>query len=131
MKVKIIVIALVLSIGGYIYAQSTSDLRKAFLAHQGQESEEIKSYYPQVGGENFVLSERWRNYQKDAKSCPAIAEVTSVVISKTTDTGSWVIQMSGPSAHTKQDGFQADVCSLWIRGGVAGADLQVGDMTPY
>ena len=76
MKKVIAGLAVVLIAGiGYLWAQDSS-LRKAFLHHHGQESPEVKKYYPQVGGESFVVSEQWKNYQKYAKLCPQIAEVT-------------------------------------------------------
>lgn len=140
-QMKSIVLSIALLVAGFfVYANSSrilavasgsGDLRKAFLHHQGHEEAGLKAYYPQLGGEAFVMAERWKNYKKNAKDCPAIAEVTSVVVSKTSDSGSYVIQMKGPSAHEKPDGFEADICSLWIDGGDESTELQVRDFSDY
>jgi hypothetical protein len=118
-------------LGCAIWALAPSDLRKAFDHHQSQEYPAIKAYYPQLGGEGFVLSERWKNYQKYAKDCPAIAEVVKVVVSKTSDGGEYVIELKGPSARIGADGFEKDVCSLWIRGSGENQELDVRDFTSY
>jgi hypothetical protein len=116
-----------------LHAQgSVSALRKVFEHHQQQESPEVKVYYPAAGGEAFVLSRRWKNYQKQACNCPAIAEVVSVQIGKTSDTGNYVITMRGPNAGKKGlDGFELDTCSLWINGGEEDKRLEVRDFTNY
>ena len=130
-KRNVLIFAVALVGGALLPALDSSDLRKAFLHHQKQEYPAVKAYYGIAGGEDFVLSERWKNYQKYAKTCPSIAEVTEVVISKTSDGGEYVIQMKGPSAHTGSDGFETDVCSLWINGGHENVPLQVRDFSSY
>lgn len=112
----------------------SSDLRKAFEHHEQQEYPEVKADYPKAGGVAFVLSERWKNYQKYAATCPAIAEVTQVVVTKTAGDehgGEYVITLRGPSSHEGKDGFGTDVCSLWVNGGQEGYELEVRDFTPY
>ena len=115
----------------------TSRLRRAFQHHAGVEDPSLKSYYPQLGGESFVRSEQWKNYQEYAKHCPQIAEVLSVQITKTSDTSSYVITLRGPDAHTEwpkgspNAGFERDVCSLWVNGGKENDELQVNSFTAY
>lgn len=129
---KILSIAMLSFVAIIAVAQnSTTDLRRAFLHHQGQESESVKQYYPVIGGESFVMQERWKNYQKYAKDCPAIAEVIHVVVSKTSDSGDFVIQLSGPSVKVKPDGNLQGICSLWINGDDLGKPLDVRDFTSY
>lgn len=135
MKLELAVMLMLVTIGCSVQPISAppapNDLRKAFLDHQKYEFAGVKAYYPQLGGESFVLSERWKNYQKYAKECPAIAEVVTVEISQTSDGGEFVIQMKGPSAHRGKDGFESDVCSLWVSGGELNVDLPVRDFTSY
>jgi hypothetical protein len=83
------------------------------------------------GVDGYVTSERWKNYQKYAKDCPAIAEVVQVEISKTSDGSEYVIRMRGPNSRTGADGFEKDVCSLWVNGGQENQTLEVRDFTSY
>jgi hypothetical protein len=130
---KIIALGVLMSVVlvAFLYAQESS-LRKAFLHHQQQEYPEVKAYYPVIGGESFVMTERWKNYQKYAKKCPAIAEVVSVELRKTTDGGEWVITMRGPNSGKEgKDGFEIDTCSLWVKGIAVNERLEVRDFTDY
>lgn len=124
------IIGVVVLVVAVVAALPQSDLRKAFLDHQKYEYPEVKAYFPQLGGESFVLSERWKNYQKTARSCPAIAEVVTVEVSKTTDGGEFVIRMKGPNYHEDRIGDE-DVCSLWVRGSFMDTELPVRDISPY
>lgn len=128
---KVILLVVLCGIGFYVYSQSQGDLRKAFEQHQQQEFPGVKAFYPQVGGESFVLSERWKNYQKYAQNCPAIAEVVTVEINKTSDGGDYVIRMAGPNRRMDKDGFEKDVCSLWVNGGKENEELEVRDFSDY
>lgn len=112
-------------------AKGNSRLYRAFKQHETQEYPEVKADYRKAGGEEFVTSERWKNYQKYAKECPAIAEVVEVEISKTSDGGEFVVRMMGPDAGEGADGFAKDVCSLWINGGKEGQTLKVRDFSSY
>lgn len=116
---------------------TSSDLRKAFLDHERndypeeiQEAQRLDRQHS-VLGDHWVESERWKNYQKYAGGCPAIAEVTRVTVSRAEDSGDFVISMSGPSRHEDKDGNTTDVCSVWVRGGSLNTELPVRDFTNY
>lgn len=129
---KLAILAAIIACSYTAAVLNPGDLRKAFEHHEKLEDPQIKMYYYGIlGGEDFVRSERWKNYQKYSKDCPAIAEVVKVVVSKTSDGGDYVIEMSGPSVREGKDGFTKDKCSLWIKGGSENKELDVGDFTSY
>jgi hypothetical protein len=70
--------------------------------------------YPQFKEERFL------NFLKTAQACPTIAEVTEVFVSKTADTGQYVIVLHGPDADAAPaNGVTSndkDTCTLWLNG---------------
>ena len=103
-------------------ASSATDLRLAFLDREKYELAEVKAYYSMLGGEQAILAEKWKNYQDQARSCPAVAEVVKVRVAKTTDSGEYVITLMGPTGKT---------CSLWVKGSRERVELPVRDFSPY
>lgn len=66
-------------------------LREAFVAHEQLGRPMIEALGTSVTP--YIAGERWKNFQKYAKDHPAIAEIVSVRVSTTSDTGEHVFTL--------------------------------------
>lgn len=116
-------------------ATQDSDLHKAFLHSRKYDPADwnrIDRMLDEINGAGSSQAARWARYRQDAKHCPAIAEVVRVEISKTIDTGNYVIMLIGPRGMIDPEDANADTCSLWIDGhNDQGQRMEVTGFTTY
>jgi len=98
---------------------STSE--RAFDVRNAIETKMLGHYAKQFP-KKWLRDIRWKNTQKSLSSCPQISELTKARVSRTTDSGDFVVNLID---------VDGEECSLWLDGGQEGDEMPISGITPY